>query len=91
MKQKQEKFEDTKRIIISQKSKDRQYNGQNKKDKQCLTFKKNIVKIEMVIVDFIIITVQIKSWGWGIPLNDLTPPPFCACPKPEPGFTTLNP
>jgi hypothetical protein len=27
MKQKQEKFEETKRIIISRKSKDRQYNG----------------------------------------------------------------
>jgi hypothetical protein len=38
MKQTQENFEDTKRIIISQKSKDRQYNGQKKKDKQCLTF-----------------------------------------------------
>ena len=24
----------------------------------------------------------------GILLNDLTPPPFCACPKPGPGFTT---
>jgi hypothetical protein len=36
----QENFEDTKRIIISQKSKDRQYNGQKKKDKQCLTFRK---------------------------------------------------
>ena len=46
MKQTQEKFEYTKRIIISWKSKDRQYNGQKKKDKQCLTFKK-IVKIEM--------------------------------------------
>jgi hypothetical protein len=42
-----------------------------------------------VIVDFVIITVQIKSWGGcEIPLNDLTPPPFCACPKPGPGFTT---
>ena len=46
MKQTQEKFEETKRIIISQKSKDRQYNGQKKKEKKCLTFKK-IVKIEM--------------------------------------------
>jgi hypothetical protein len=34
VKQTQENFEDTKRIIISQKSKDRQYNGQKKKDKQ---------------------------------------------------------
>ena len=41
MKQTQEKFEDTKRIIISQKSKD-----QKKKNKKNLTFKK-IVKIEM--------------------------------------------
>ena len=40
LKQTQENFEDTKRIIISQKSKDRQYNGQKKKDKQCLTFRK---------------------------------------------------
>ena len=40
VKQTQENFEDTKRIIISQKSKDRQYNGQKKKDKQCLTFRK---------------------------------------------------
>ena len=40
MKQSKEKFEDTKRINISQKSKDRQYNGQKKKDKQCLTFRK---------------------------------------------------
>ena len=32
MKQTQEKFEETKRIIISGKSKDRQYNGQKKKD-----------------------------------------------------------
>jgi hypothetical protein len=31
MKQTQEKFEDTKRIIICRKSKDRQYNGQKKK------------------------------------------------------------
>ena len=31
VKQTQEKFVDTKRIIISQKSKDRQYNGQKKK------------------------------------------------------------
>ena len=31
MKQTQEKFVDTKRIIISRKSKDRQYNGQKKK------------------------------------------------------------
>ena len=46
MKQTQEKFEDIKSIIISRKSKDRQYNDQKKKDKQCLTFKK-IVKIEM--------------------------------------------
>ena len=46
MKQTQEKFEETKRIIISRKSKDRQYNGQKKKEKKCLTFKK-IVKIEM--------------------------------------------
>jgi hypothetical protein len=46
VKQTQEKSEDTKRIIISRKSKDRQYNDQKKKDKQCLTFKK-IVKIEM--------------------------------------------
>jgi len=41
MKPTQEKFEDTKRIIISQKSKD-----QKKKNKKKLTFKK-IVKIEM--------------------------------------------
>ena len=41
-----------------------------------------------VIVDFVIITVQIKSWGERVPLTDLTPPPFCACPKPGPGFTT---
>ena len=40
VKQTQENFEDTKRIIISQKSKDRQYNGQKKKNKQCLTFRK---------------------------------------------------
>jgi hypothetical protein len=46
MKQTQEKFEETKRIIISGKSKDRQYNGQKKKENKCLTFKK-IVKIEM--------------------------------------------
>ena len=52
MKQTQEKFEETKRIIISQKSKDRQYNGQKKKDKQCLTFKKNIVKIEMTYCSY---------------------------------------
>jgi hypothetical protein len=45
MKQTQEKFEETKRIIISRKSKDSQYNGQKKKGKKCLTFKK-IVKIE---------------------------------------------
>ena len=31
VKQTQENFEDTKRIIISRKSKDRQYNGQKKK------------------------------------------------------------
>jgi hypothetical protein len=31
VKQTQEKFVDTKRIIISRKSKDRQYNGQKKK------------------------------------------------------------
>jgi hypothetical protein len=37
MKQTQEKFEETKRIIISRKSKDRQYNGQKKKEKKCLT------------------------------------------------------
>jgi hypothetical protein len=43
-----------------------------------------------VIVDFVIITVQIKSWGEGVPLTDLTPPPFCACPKPGPGFTTSS-
>ena len=36
VKQTQEKFEDIKSIIISRKSKDRQYNGQKKKDKQCL-------------------------------------------------------
>ena len=36
MKQTQEKFEDIKSIIISRKSKVRQYNGQKKKDKQCL-------------------------------------------------------
>jgi hypothetical protein len=41
-----------------------------------------------VIVDFVIIIVQIKSWG--CPLTDLTPPPFCACPKPGPGFTTSS-
>jgi hypothetical protein len=46
LKQTQEKFEETKRIIISQKSKDRQYNGQKKKEKKYLTFKK-IAKIEM--------------------------------------------
>ena len=46
MKQTQEKFEETKRIIISWKSKNRQYNGQKKKEKKCLTFKK-IVKMEM--------------------------------------------
>ena len=46
MKQTQEKFELTKMINISRKrqtiqwSKDRQYNGQKKKDKQCVTFKK---------------------------------------------------
>jgi hypothetical protein len=32
MKQTQEKFEETKRIIISRKSKDRQYNGQLRLD-----------------------------------------------------------
>ena len=41
-----------------------------------------------VIVDFVIITVQIQNWGEGVPLTDLTPPPFCACPKSGPGFTT---
>jgi hypothetical protein len=40
-----------------------------------------------VIVDIVIITVQIKSWG-GVPLTDLTSLHFCACPKPGPGFTT---
>jgi hypothetical protein len=36
MKQTQEKFQETKRIIISGKSKDRQYNGQKKKENKCL-------------------------------------------------------
>jgi hypothetical protein len=43
MKQTQEKFEETKRIIISGKSKDRQYNGQKKKENKCLTFIYNII------------------------------------------------
>ena len=43
-----------------------------------------------VIVDIVIITVQIKSWGGGggVPLTDLTSLHVCACPKPGPGFTT---